>query len=150
MACETLPDEMHEKEEVEVNVLEYQHNFSTSFWIRTILLGIILIPLRLFLILAITLSQWLFATYPGIGCVFGLDFHVVEWMVISLRLSLDSAGMMVSVEGVKSDDAPIIVVGPHTTFWDGLLLVNVKPPPVVAMADYQRRIPVLGELLNHK
>ena len=151
MISETFEAKMHKNEEV--NVLEFQPNFPTSFWIRTILLGIILVPLRLFLLGINVFTQWLcalFAKYIGIGHGKGLCFYMVEWMLILTRLSLYSVGMMVSVEGVKSEDAPIVLLGPHTTFFDAWLTAMIKPRAVVVIAEFQRRIPFLGELLNHK
>ena len=67
-------------------------------------------------------------------------------MFLVLRLTLYSYGMMVSVEGVKSDDAPIVLLGPHTTFFDAWLPAIIKPRAVVVIAEFQRRIPFLGEL----
>ena len=93
MASETSDAKMHEKEEVKVNVMEYQPNFRTSFWIRTILLRIILVPLKLFLfgisVVAVGLCA-LFVTYTGIGHVKSLGFNMVEWMFFVARLGLRS------------------------------------------------------------
>ena len=148
MASETFEFKMHENEKVEVNVLEYQPNFPTSFWIKTILMGIVLVPWRLFLLAITAIAQWLcalFVTYTG--HVKGLGFYIMEWMIFVERLSLRYVvGLVVSVEGVKSDHAPIVVVGPHTTFLDGWIITSfVRPRPVGVNADFQRRIPFLGE-----
>ena len=134
---------MRENAEVEVNVLEYQPNFPTLFWIRTILIGIVLVPLRLLLIGISIFASWLcalFITHTGIGHVKGTG--PFEWIVFVARLS---AGLLISVEGVKSDDAPIVLLGPHTTFFDSLVTCMVKPTPVLVAAEFQQRIPVLGE-----
>ena len=143
MASETFAAKMHENEEVEeVNVLEYQPNFPTSFWIRSILLGIVLVPLRLFLLGICAIAEWLWAlfiTHTGLGHK-GLDF--IEWTEFVARLS---AGLLFSVEGVKSYDAPIVLLGPHTTFFYAWVTCMVKPRPVPVVAEFQRRIPFLGE-----
>ena len=152
MASKTFEAKMPEKEDVKVNVLEYQPNFPMTFWMRTILMGIVLVPLRLFLIMTSAFVTWLcalFHIYTGNGCAKDLGYSMVEWMAFVTRLSLYSAGMVVSVEGVKSDDAPIVVVGPHTTFWDGWITVTAKPTPVMVIAFEFRQILFFGELLNH-
>ena len=139
MVSETFEAKLHENEQVkEVNVLEYQPNYPTSFWIRSILLGIVLVPLRLFLFGMCVIAAWLWAL---IVINTGLGFF--EWICFVARLS---AGLFISVEGVKSDDAPIVLLGPHTSFFDGLVITClVKPRPVLVSAEDHRRTPFLGE-----
>ena len=154
MASETSSAKKPENEEVEVSVLEFQPKFPTWFWIRSILLGIVLVPLRLILIVTISTVFWLSSLviiYTGTDFsrqLIGINVYLQKWLSTLISLTTRSMGIVTTFEGVESEDARMFVVGPHTTFTDPMIATQAKPTATGVAAEYVRRMPFFGELYN--
>ena len=141
------------QKELEVDVVEFKLHFPTWFWIRTILLGIVLVPLRIFLILIMLSVFWLTAvliSFTGTDLsrhLNGINVYLAEWIGYIVKLTLFWSGLVTTYEGVESEDAPIVVVGPHTAFIDGWVAYQAKPRSIGVMTRNFQGVPFIGEFL---
>ena len=71
-------------EEEEVNPVRHRLNFSTTDYIRTLVLGITLLPFRLFGLLACFVAAWAVASVGQVGA--DLSRPLAGWQALARRL----------------------------------------------------------------
>uniref|UniRef100_A0A8D0G5F5 Lysophosphatidylcholine acyltransferase 2 n=1 Tax=Sphenodon punctatus TaxID=8508 RepID=A0A8D0G5F5_SPHPU len=122
-----------------------------------VLLGIILLPLRVIGVAVILLLAWPFARIatscrPEKGSVPLTGWR--RWMTHSVLTYLGRAlffamGFQVTVKGkiASSTEAPILVVAPHSSFFDGIVCVLAGLPSIVSRAE-NLSAPLFGTILG--
>ncbi|XP_076264128.1 lysophosphatidylcholine acyltransferase isoform X2 [Rhynchophorus ferrugineus] len=126
--------------------------------IKTAIFTLILVPLRVGLICFIVVTGWMLATV-GLFGVSDQELHekpLEGWRkklknVICLlgRSSLMTGGMQFTIKGRQAtrEEAPILVVAPHSTFLDaGLVYVTGFPSTIVRTESVSFHI---GKLINY-
>ncbi|KPJ10144.1 1-acylglycerophosphocholine O-acyltransferase 1 [Papilio machaon] len=126
--------------------------------IKTAIFTVILLPFRVIVILYLIVTAWFLACIglyglseedlrkkPMTGWRSKLRFYILSLM----RLVVVAAGFhRVRVVGRdlaadSSRDAPVIVIAPHSSFFDAIAIVCLGAPSVVAKAD-TARLPFIG------
>ncbi|XP_013172670.1 PREDICTED: 1-acylglycerophosphocholine O-acyltransferase 1 isoform X1 [Papilio xuthus] len=131
--------------------------------IKTAIFTVILLPFRVIVILYLIVTAWFLACIglyglseedlrkkPMTGWRSKLRFYILSLM----RLVVVAAGFH-RVRVVGRDraadsprDAPVIVIAPHSSFFDAIAIVCLGAPSVVAKAD-TARLPFIGQLINY-
>ncbi|XP_041986687.1 lysophosphatidylcholine acyltransferase isoform X1 [Aricia agestis] len=143
-----------------VHKLELENTYEK---IRTAIFTVILLPFRVVVILYLIVTAWFLACIglyglseadlrkePMKGWRSKLRFSILSLM----RLVVVVAGFhRVRVIGrhhvpASPRDAPVVVMAPHSSFFDAIAIVCLGAPSVVAKAD-TARIPLIGQLINY-
>ncbi|XP_061714690.1 lysophosphatidylcholine acyltransferase isoform X1 [Cydia pomonella] len=131
--------------------------------IKTAIFTVILLPFRVIVICYLIVTAWFLACIglyglseedlrrkPMTGWRSKLRFSILSLM----RLVVVVAGFhRVKILGAKyapSDhrEAPVVVMAPHSSFFDAIAIVCLGAPSVVAKAD-TARLPFIGQLINY-
>ncbi|XP_074769594.1 lysophosphatidylcholine acyltransferase 2 isoform X1 [Athene noctua] len=125
--------------------------------LRTVLQGIILLPLRAICIAFIILLAWLFASiatfrHPGKGSVplKGWRRRMIQTTLTYLTRTLFFVmGFQVKVKGKIASllEAPIFVAAPHSSFFDAIISALTGMPSIVSRAE-NLSTPVFGTILS--
>ncbi|XP_074957732.1 lysophosphatidylcholine acyltransferase 2 [Phalacrocorax aristotelis] len=125
--------------------------------LRTVLQGIILLPLRAICIAFILLLAWLFASiatfrHHGKGSVplQGWRRRMIQTTLSCLTRTLFFVmGFQVKVKGKIASllEAPIFVAAPHSSFFDAIISALTGMPSIVTRAE-NLSTPVFGTILN--
>ncbi|ELK15390.1 Lysophosphatidylcholine acyltransferase 2 [Pteropus alecto] len=125
--------------------------------IQIFLLGIILLPIRALLVAIILLLAWPFAAVSTACCPEKMTHPVTGWRrTITQRIlkflghaMFLSMGFIVTVKGriASPVEAPIFVVAPHSTFFDGIACVVTGLPSIVSRLE-NVQVPLIGRLLR--
>uniref|UniRef100_A0A8C2YL54 Lysophosphatidylcholine acyltransferase 2 n=1 Tax=Chinchilla lanigera TaxID=34839 RepID=A0A8C2YL54_CHILA len=121
------------------------------------LLGIILLPLRALLVGLMLLLAWPFAAVSTACCPEKLTHPVNDWrrkitqpaLTFLGRAMFFSMGFLVTVKGKIASplEAPIFVVAPHSTFFDGIACVVAGLPSLLSRNE-NAQVPLIGRLLR--
>ncbi|XP_035298476.1 lysophosphatidylcholine acyltransferase 2 isoform X1 [Cricetulus griseus] len=124
---------------------------------QIILLGIILLPVRALLVALILLLAWPFAAISTACCPEKLTHPISGWrrkitqpaLKFLGRAMFFSMGFTVTVKGkiASPSEAPIFVVAPHSTFFDGIACVVAGLPSLVSRNE-NAQTPLVGRLLR--
>ncbi|XP_045766867.1 lysophosphatidylcholine acyltransferase isoform X1 [Maniola jurtina] len=131
--------------------------------IRTAIFTVILLPFRVIVILFLIVTAWFLACIglyglteddlrekPMTGWRSKLRFSILSL----IRLVVVAAGFhrvrILGREHVPSNrrEAPVIVIAPHSSYFDAIAIVCLGAPSVVAKAD-TARLPFIGQLINY-
>ncbi|XP_059058059.1 lysophosphatidylcholine acyltransferase isoform X1 [Achroia grisella] len=131
--------------------------------IKTAIFTVILLPFRVIVICYLIVTAWFLACIglyglseedlrrkPMTGWRSKLRFSILSLM----RLVVVAAGFhRIKVLGkhhlpANSRDAPVVVMAPHSSFFDAIAIVCLGAPSVVAKAD-TARLPFIGQLINY-
>ncbi|KAM4871879.1 lysophosphatidylcholine acyltransferase 2B-like [Thomomys bottae] len=125
-------------------------------WAYTILLGMVLVPVRVSCIAFLFLFLWPMVTLSTINLPLQPARPSKSWrrhlikpaLNFLFRLGFFFAGFLVKVKGKKAtrDEAPIFVTAPHSTFFDAIACVVLGLPSVVS-ASQNVQIPLAGKFL---
>ncbi|KAL1784064.1 lysophosphatidylcholine acyltransferase 2 [Sigmodon hispidus] len=139
------------------NPFVQQTRISAARQLQMILFGIILLPLRAVLVGLILLLAWPFAAITTACCPEKLTHPVTGWRrkiihpVLKFlgRAMFFSMGFVVTVKGTIASplEAPIFVVAPHSTFFDGIACVVAGLPSLVSRNE-NAQTPLVGRLLR--
>ncbi|XP_047241963.1 lysophospholipid acyltransferase LPCAT4 isoform X1 [Girardinichthys multiradiatus] len=154
-----------EKHDCSSATQEYPHPFiyevklTRAQRIRGILLGSILVPLRITLAALFFLIMWPIARLRLAGLskeerarpVRGWRswlFHPIVWL-LSRAVFFSLGFLWVKVKGRRADlkEAPVLVVAPHSSFLDMLVLCPTQLATVVSRSE-NTSLPVIGALLE--
>ncbi|KFO37924.1 Lysophosphatidylcholine acyltransferase 2, partial [Fukomys damarensis] len=124
---------------------------------QTFLLGVILLPLRALLVGLIILLAWPFAAVSTACCPEKLTHPVTDWrrkitqpaLIFLGRAMFFSMGFIVTRKGNIASplEAPIFVVAPHSTFFDGIACVVAGLPSLLSRNE-NAQVPLIGRLLR--
>uniref|UniRef100_A0A6I8PFH7 Lysophosphatidylcholine acyltransferase 2 n=1 Tax=Ornithorhynchus anatinus TaxID=9258 RepID=A0A6I8PFH7_ORNAN len=130
---------------------------SFTFDSQIILLGIILFPIRVLCVGLILLLAWPFAaistlcspekaTQPILGWRRKFSQRVLKFLGRAMFLTM---GFIVSVKGKVASplEAPIFVVAPHSSFFDGIACVVAGLPSMVSRVENANAL-LLGRILR--
>lgn len=139
------------------NPFVQQTRISVAERLQIVLLGIILLPVRLLLVALILLLAWPFAAISTACCPEKLTHPITDWrrkishpaLKFLGRALFFSMGFMVTVKGKIASplEAPIFVVAPHSTFFDGIACVVAGLPSMVSRNE-NAQTPLIGRLLR--
>lgn len=139
------------------NPFVQQTRISAARWLQIFLLGIILLPVRVLLVALILFLTWPFAAIATACCPEKLTHPISGWRrkiaqpVLKFlgRALFFSMGFMVTVKGkiASPSEAPIFVVAPHSTFFDGIACVVAGLPSLVSRNE-NAQTPLVGRLLR--
>ncbi|XP_054566000.1 lysophosphatidylcholine acyltransferase 2 isoform X1 [Eptesicus fuscus] len=125
--------------------------------IQTFFLGIVLLPVRALLLGLVLLLAWPFAAISTACCPDKLTHPITGWRrkvtqpVLRFlgRAMFFSMGFSVTVRGKIASpvEAPIFVVAPHSTFFDGIACVAAGLPSMVSRNE-NVQVPLIGRLLR--
>ncbi|XP_063827939.1 lysophosphatidylcholine acyltransferase [Ostrinia nubilalis] len=143
-----------------VHKLELDNTFDK---IKTAIFTVILLPFRVIVICYLIVTAWFLACIglyglseddlrkkPMTGWRSKLRFSILSLM----RLVVVAAGFhrvrMRGKQHIPSDprEAPVVVMAPHSSFFDAIAIVCLGAPSVVAKAD-TARLPFIGQLINY-
>nr|XP_018912794.1 PREDICTED: lysophosphatidylcholine acyltransferase isoform X1 [Bemisia tabaci] len=133
---------------------------STYEKVKTGFFTVVVLPIRLFFISCLMIAVWVLAC---IG-LYGLSEEELRQKPISgwrsklksvasfvIRLLFFACGFhYVKVKGAqaKAEEAPILAVAPHSSFFDALPVIILGSPSVVARAE-NGNMPFFGKLINY-
>ncbi|XP_006121172.2 lysophosphatidylcholine acyltransferase 2 [Pelodiscus sinensis] len=140
-----------------LNPFVLERRLSAKDKVRTVLLGIILLPLRAICIALILLLAWPFAALAAF-CSSGREsVPLVGWKRTMTQCALQCfahvifflMGFQVKVKGKVAGplEAPIFVVAPHSSFFDGIVCVIAGLPSMVSRLE-NLSAPVFGTILR--
>ncbi|XP_054245614.1 lysophosphatidylcholine acyltransferase 2 [Indicator indicator] len=139
------------------NPFVHPRRLSAGDKLRTVLQGIILLPLRAICITVILLLAWLFASiatfrHPGKGSVplKGWRRRMIQTTLSRLTRTLFFImGFQVTVKGKVASllEAPIFVAAPHSSFFDAIISALTGMPSIVSRAE-NLSVPVFGTILS--
>ncbi|XP_014300984.1 lysophosphatidylcholine acyltransferase 2 isoform X2 [Myotis lucifugus] len=125
--------------------------------IQTFFLGIVLLPVRALLLGLVLLLAWPFAAISTVCCPDKPTHPITGWRrkithpVLKFlgRAMFFSMGFSVTVKGKIASpvEAPIFVVAPHSTFFDGIACVAAGLPSMVSRNE-NVQVPLIGRLLR--
>ncbi|XP_019605339.2 lysophosphatidylcholine acyltransferase 2 [Rhinolophus sinicus] len=125
--------------------------------VQMFFLGIILLPVRAILVVVTLLLSWPFAAILTACCPERLTHPITGWRRKMAQPALKflghvlffSMGFVVSVKGKIASpvEAPIFVVAPHSTFFDGIACVVAGLPSMVSRNE-NVQVPLIGRLLR--
>nr|XP_058899850.1 lysophosphatidylcholine acyltransferase 2 isoform X2 [Kogia breviceps] len=125
--------------------------------IQIFFLGIILLPIRALLLALILLLAWPFAAISTACCPEKLTHPITGWKRKITQPVLKflghamffSMGFIVTVKGKIASpvEAPIFVVAPHSTFFDGIACVVAGLPSIVSRHE-NVQVPLIGRILQ--
>nr|XP_019605339.1 PREDICTED: lysophosphatidylcholine acyltransferase 2 [Rhinolophus sinicus] len=125
--------------------------------VQMFFLGIILLPVRAILVVVTLLLAWPFAAILTACCPERLTHPITGWRRKMAQPALKflghvlffSMGFVVSVKGKIASpvEAPIFVVAPHSTFFDGIACVVAGLPSMVSRNE-NVQVPLIGRLLR--
>ncbi|XP_036201241.1 lysophosphatidylcholine acyltransferase 2 isoform X2 [Myotis myotis] len=125
--------------------------------IQTFFLGIVLLPVRALLLGLVLLLAWPFAAISTVCCPDKPTHPITGWRrkithpVLKFlgRALFFSMGFSVTVKGKIASpvEAPIFVVAPHSTFFDGIACVAAGLPSMVSRNE-NVQVPLIGRLLR--
>ncbi|KAM6222146.1 lysophosphatidylcholine acyltransferase 2 isoform 3-T3 [Rhynchocyon petersi] len=134
-----------------------QTQISGANRLQIFLLGIILLPIRALLIGLILLLAWPFAAISTACCPEKMTQPITGWRRKVSQPALKflghamffSMGFIVTVKGKAASplEAPIFVVAPHSTFFDGIACVKAGLPSMVSRNE-NAQVPLIGRLLR--
>eukprot|EP00072_Mus_musculus_P052240 XP_006531114.1 PREDICTED: lysophosphatidylcholine acyltransferase 2 isoform X1 [Mus musculus] len=135
------------------NPFVQQTTISASRRLQMFLLGIILLPVRALLVGIILLLAWPFAVISTACCPEKLTHPISNWrrkitrpaLTFLARAMFFSMGFTVTVKGKVASplEAPIFVVAPHSTFFDGIACVVAGLPSLVSRNE-NAQTPLVG------
>ncbi|CAK6436597.1 unnamed protein product [Pipistrellus nathusii] len=125
--------------------------------LQTFLLGIVLLPVRALLLGLVLLLAWPFAAISTMCSPDKLTHPITGWRrkvtepVLRFlgRAMFFSMGFSVTVKGKIASpvEAPIFVVAPHSTFFDGIACIAAGLPSMVSRNE-NVQVPLIGRLLR--
>ncbi|XP_070244518.1 lysophosphatidylcholine acyltransferase 2 isoform X2 [Bos mutus] len=140
-----------------LNPFVQQTRLGVARRIQIFFLGIILLPIRALLVAIILLLSWSLAaistaccpeklTHPITGWKRKITYPVLKFLGHAMFFSM---GFVVTVKGKIATplEAPIFVVAPHSTFFDGIACVAAGLPSIVSRNE-NVQVPLFGRILR--
>jgi len=146
---------MLQEEDEEVNPVRHRLHFSTGDYLRTIVLGFTILPFRLCGLLSCFVAAWAVASIGLIGA--DLSRPLVGWRAVARKLvaGLGRFSMLfcgfhwVQVEGrqCSREEAPVLVVAPHSSFFDAIVIF-CSGFPIFVNREENRALPWIGRCME--
>uniref|UniRef100_A0A3Q1MPE0 Lysophosphatidylcholine acyltransferase 2 n=1 Tax=Bos taurus TaxID=9913 RepID=A0A3Q1MPE0_BOVIN len=140
-----------------LNPFVQQTRLGVARRIQIFFLGIILLPIRALLVAIILLLSWSLAAISTACCPEKLTHPITGWKrkithpVLKFlgHAMFFSMGFVVTVKGKIATplEAPIFVVAPHSTFFDGIACVAAGLPSIVSRNE-NVQVPLVGRILR--
>ncbi|EDW65238.2 lysophosphatidylcholine acyltransferase [Drosophila virilis] len=123
-------------------------------------LTVLLLPIRVVGCILSLLSAWMFACIGLYGIsmeelqakpLSGWRRHMQYWTARAMRMVYTSGSFLyIEMKGTPASakEAPILVVAPHSSYVDSILVVSGHPPSIVAKRE-TADIPLLGRIINY-
>ncbi|XP_067853971.1 lysophosphatidylcholine acyltransferase 2 [Heptranchias perlo] len=143
-----------------LNPFIYRIELSVADKLKIALASVTLVPLRLLCIFVISLVAWPFAFLGRICCPVCVNQEPApNWKRSVSRVILKSLGralyfcvgfMRIKVKGERAmaTEAPILVVAPHSSYFDAVVNIVAEIPSIVSRSE-NANIPLFGLLLQY-
>ncbi|XP_044125945.1 lysophosphatidylcholine acyltransferase 2 [Bufo gargarizans] len=139
------------------NPFIHEINLTLGDKIRMVICGLLILPFRIVLFLMVLIISWLVAVIVT-SCIpkdstepiKGWRRNVAKHFLGCLgRLLFFSMGFHVRVIGkpASSSEAPIMVVAPHSSFFDGIAVITSGMPSTVSRAE-NMSVPIFGRIFR--
>ena len=139
----------------------FRHRIKMSAlrWIRTYLLTPILIPLRFSLLILTIVMAWMVSSVALLGLSEDkiLNEPLLGWRKTCKKISSFLGRLCFRITGfhivetkgelASKDEAPVLVVAPHSTFLDGFVVFWCDLPYIVSRQE-NLKIPLLGKCIK--
>ncbi|XP_018115905.1 lysophosphatidylcholine acyltransferase 2 isoform X2 [Xenopus laevis] len=139
------------------NPFVHEINLSPLTKLKMLLCGLFILPLRIILFMIVLLVSWLVAAIATCCCpernekpFNGWRRKVTQSLISTLgRLLFFSMGFHVRVEGKPASpaDAPILLVAPHSSFFDAIAVIVSGMPSSVSREE-NISVPLFGRILR--
>uniref|UniRef100_A0ABD2WV41 Phospholipid/glycerol acyltransferase domain-containing protein n=1 Tax=Trichogramma kaykai TaxID=54128 RepID=A0ABD2WV41_9HYME len=161
--AETNYEQQQQQEPVSsdiINPFVHRLELETTYEkIKTLVLTVTLLPIRLALITALVIIAWLLACVGLHGLseedlrrapLKGWRREVVPWLCMLGRWTYQAAGMRIVIRGrqAKREEAAILVCSPHSTFIDGGIVYICGFPSIIVRRESGLN-PFIGKLINY-
>ncbi|XP_066439986.1 lysophosphatidylcholine acyltransferase 2 isoform X2 [Eleutherodactylus coqui] len=138
------------------NPFIHEINLTVNDKIRMVICGLFILPFRIVLFLTVLLTSWLVATIvtccipkDNVEPIKGWRRTVTKHFISCLgRLFFFSMGFHVRVIGKRASslEAPVFVVAPHSSFFDGIAVITSGMPSIVSREE-NISVPIFGSIL---
>ncbi|TRY65513.1 hypothetical protein DNTS_021735 [Danionella cerebrum] len=137
----------------------HEVHLTTCQWIKSLILGLFLFPVRIALATLFFLLMWPIARLRLAGLAAAARSEPIQgwrrWLfqqpmiLLSRGVFLSLGFLWVRVRGRQAGvrEAPVLAVAPHSSFLD-MLVLSVSGLPVVVSREENTRLPVIGALLE--
>lgn len=145
--------------EVVPNPFYYRIHLTRADKIKVALMSVVLVPVRIVFIVFFLLLTWLGCYLGQLGLSdkdraekpltgFRRDY-LKPFLAFFLRLMFESGGLTYSFKGklASQKEAPVLVVGPHSSLLDGVVVLLLGGLTPVAKAGSED-VPIFGTILN--
>uniref|UniRef100_UPI00398F0966 lysophosphatidylcholine acyltransferase 2 n=1 Tax=Pristiophorus japonicus TaxID=55135 RepID=UPI00398F0966 len=142
-----------------LNPFIYQIELTVTDKLKIALASVTIVPLRILCLFFIALVAWPCAFFGRVCCL-GCETQepIPNWKCRASQIMLKSLGrvfffcvgfMRIKVTGKKADavEAPILVIAPHSSYFDAIVNIVADTPSIVSRAE-NARIPLIGLLLH--
>lgn len=139
------------------NPFIHEINLTFTNKIRMIICGLFILPFRIVLFLTVLITAWSVAIIVttcipkgSVESITGWRRNVTKHFLSCLgRLLFFSMGFHVRVIGkpASSTEAPVFVVAPHSSFFDGIAVIASGMPSTVSRAE-NVSVPIFGTILR--
>ena len=145
--------------ELVVDPFKHRLTLTKLQWLRTYILAVLLIPIRVVLILITLLiadlvasvALWNLSEEMKTEKPIAPYWRKVAQQIAAFlgRTSVRCCGFSVTVKGkmASAEEAPILVAAPHSGFFDAFVLFWSKTPYLVSREE-NRKLPVLGKCIE--
>ncbi|XP_075559005.1 lysophosphatidylcholine acyltransferase isoform X2 [Dermacentor variabilis] len=141
------------------NPFHYRIHLTRADKIKVALMSVFVVPVRIVLIIFFLLLTWLGCYLGQLGLShkdrtgkpltgFRRDY-LKPFLAFFLRLMFESGGLTYSFKGklASQKEAPVLVVGPHSSLLDGVVVLLLGGLTPVAKAGSED-VPIFGTILN--
>jgi len=160
-ATETEEDHILSSDDEASDNDPFRHRIKMSplRWLRTYLLTPILIPIRFILLILTVFLAWMvsFISLIGLSQDEIMNEPMTGWRRKSKKISSFLGRLCFRITGfyivetkgeiATKEEAPILVVAPHSTYFDGFVVFWCDLPYIVSRQE-NRRIPLLGKCIE--
>ncbi len=158
MSTSTPSPPLSDTEECEVDPFCHKLQLTKWQWLRSVLLALTLFPLRLVMVFTCVLTAWSLCHLATWGMTEETlaERPLTGWRRKLNRMSMflgrrvtNSAGFIVRIKGRRAspEEAPILTVAPHSTYFDGLVAFWSNSPYIVSRKE-NRAIPFIGKCIE--
>lgn len=142
------------------NPFHYRIHLTRADKIKVALMSVFVVPVRIVLIIFFLLLTWIGCYLGQLGLShkdrtekpltgFRRDY-LKPFLAFFLRLMFESGGLTYSFKGqlASQKEAPVLVVGPHSSLLDGVVVLLLGGLTPVAKAGSED-VPIFGTILNY-
>ena len=144
----------------EIDPFFHELKLSTFQWLRTLISGVVLIPVRLSAVFVLAVVGWIFSSLSLLGLseseaesrpLSRIRRFIFMGEFICLKLMGFACGITPFYTKNKpkhDENVPIYVCAPHTTFFDSFVPCHIGPVPYLVCRSEDKKIPLFGKAMR--